>query len=57
MVISIAPQQAIRARALAIARGEHQPSSSEPKIWFTLMRSAAEVLSDENSALLRVVRE
>ncbi len=57
MVIGIATQQAIRARALAIARGEHQPRPSEPKVWFTSMRSLAEVLSDDNRALLRVIRE
>jgi Predicted transcriptional regulator len=57
MVIGVASQQAIRARALAIARGDHQPRPNEPKIWFTSMRSLAEVLSDDNRALLRVIRE
>jgi predicted transcriptional regulator len=57
MIIGIASQQAIRARALAVARGEHQPRPDEPKIWFTSMRSLAEVLSDDNRALLRVIRE
>ncbi len=57
LVIGIASQQAIRARALAIARGDHQPRPSEPKVWFTSMRSLAEVLSDDNRALLRVIRE
>jgi hypothetical protein len=32
LVIGIASQQAIRARALAIARGDHQPRPNEPKI-------------------------
>ena len=57
IVIGIASQQAIRARALAIARGERKPASGEPKIWFTSMRSLAEVLSDDNRALLRLIRE
>ena len=57
MVIGIATQHVIRARALAIARGDHQPRPNEPKIWFTSMRSLAEVLSDDNRALLRVIRE
>jgi predicted transcriptional regulator len=56
MVIGLASPQAIRTRALAIARGDHQPRPNEPKIWFTSMRSLAEVLSDENRALLRVIR-
>jgi predicted transcriptional regulator len=57
MIIGIASQQDIRARALAIARGDHRPRTGEPKIWFTSMRSLAEVLSDDNRALLRVIRE
>ena len=57
VIIGIASQQAIRARALAIANGDHQPRPDEPKIWFTSMRSLAEVLSDDNRALLRVIRE
>ena len=57
MIIGIASQQDIRARALAIARGDHQPRPGEPKIWFTSMRSLAEVLSDDNRALLRVIQE
>ena len=57
MIIGIASQQAIRARAQAIASGEHQPRPDEPKIWFTSRRSLAEVLSDDNRALPRVIRE
>jgi predicted transcriptional regulator len=57
VVIGIATQQDIRARVRAIARGEHRPAAGEPKIWFTSMRSLAEVLSDDNRALLRVIRE
>ena len=55
--IGIMPQEKMRARVLAIANGEYKPKASEPKIWFTSMRSLAEVLSDENRALLRVIRE
>ncbi|HEX7324585.1 MAG TPA: MarR family transcriptional regulator [Rhodanobacteraceae bacterium] len=57
VVIGIASQDAIRARSRAIARGEHKPAPDEPKIWFTSMRSLAEVLSDDNRALLRLIRE
>ncbi len=53
--IGIMPQHLIRARLLSIARGEYRPRPSEPKIWFTSMRSLAEVLSDENRALLQVI--
>ncbi|MEO8385711.1 MAG: helix-turn-helix domain-containing protein [Betaproteobacteria bacterium] len=57
VVIGIASQADIRARALSIARGEHRPKPGEPKIWFTSMRSLAEVLSDDNRALLKVIVE
>lgn len=57
IVIGILPQDQIRARVLSIARGEYKPKPSEPKIWFTSMRSLAEVLSDENRALLKLISE
>ncbi|WNV04016.1 winged helix DNA-binding protein [Candidatus Methylospira mobilis] len=55
--IGIMPQERIRERVLSIARGEYKPKPSEPKIWFTSMRSLAEVLSDENRALLKLIKE
>lgn len=55
--IGIMPQKEIRARTLAIARGEYKPRSDEPKIWFTSIRSLAEVLSDDNQALLQIIME
>lgn len=57
IVIGIMPQEKIRERVLAIARGKYKPKPSEPKIWFTSMRSLAEVLSDENRSLLRVIQD
>ncbi|MEQ1555902.1 MAG: transcriptional regulator [Gallionella sp.] len=56
-VIGIMPQEQIRERIYAIARGEYQPKASDPKIWFTSMKSLAEVLSDDNRALLRVIKD
>lgn len=57
IVIGIMPQEKIRERVLAIARGEYKPKPGEPKIWFTSMKSLAEVLSDENRALLKMIKE
>ena len=54
--IGIAPKQKIRERMLAIAKGLIKPKASDPKIWFTSMRSLSQVLSDENRALLDVIR-
>lgn len=57
IMIGIMPQEKIRERMLAIAKGEYKPKASEPKIWFTSMKSLAEVLSDDNRALLKIIRE
>ena len=57
ITIGIMPQDKMRARVLDIAKGKYKPKPGEPKIWFPSMRSVAEVLSDENRALLHVIRE
>jgi len=57
IAIGIMPQEKIRERVLAIARGDYKPKAGEPKVWFTSMRSLAEVLSDDNRALLKVITE
>ncbi len=49
-------QDAIRDRMVAIAKGEYKPKANEPKIWFSSMKSLAEVLSDENRALLKIIQ-
>jgi len=55
--IGIMSQEKIRERMLDIAKGVYKPEPSDPKIWFTSMRSLAEVLSDENRALLHVIKD
>jgi predicted transcriptional regulator len=57
LVIGILPQEKIRERLLAVARGELKPKPGDPTIWFTSIRSLAEVLSDDNRALLKIIRE
>jgi len=57
IVIGIMSQEKIRVRLLAIARGDYKPKATDPKIWFTSMRSLAEVLSDDNRALLKLIHE
>lgn len=57
LTLGILPQEKIRERMLAIARGEYKSKPGEPKVWFTSMKSLAEVLSDENRALLKVIME
>ena len=57
IVIGIMSQENIRMRVLAIARGDYKPKKNEPKIWFPSMKSVAEVLSDQNRELLRMIAE
>jgi len=57
IVIGILPQEKIRERMLAIARGDYKPKKGDPKVWFTSMKSMAEVLSDKNRELLHVIAE
>ena len=53
--VGILPQNLIRERMLAIARGEHKPNPTDPKIWFTSMQSLAEARG-EDLCLLKVVQ-
>ena len=54
--IGIMTQEQMRARVMSIARGEYKPKASDPKIWFPSMKSLSEVLSDENRALLKIIK-
>lgn len=57
IVIGILPQDKLRQRVIAIARGQYRPKPGEPKIWFPSMKSVAETLSDKNLQLIRVIAE
>lgn len=54
--IGIASRAEMRARTMAIARGELKPAPSDPKIWFTSLESLAQVLSSKNQSLLETIR-
>ena len=57
MKVGIATYDQMRARTVAIARGEHKPKRGEPKVWFTSMESFARILSDHNRELLDLMIE
>lgn len=57
IVIGVMPQDKMRARAIAVARGAYKPKPGEPKIWLPSMKSVAETLSDKNMALIRIIAE
>ena len=50
--VGVAPFEEMKARSLAIARGEIKPLPDDPKVWFTSTESFAKVLSASNRALL-----
>jgi predicted transcriptional regulator len=53
--IGIASYEEMKARSMAIAKGEHKRKRGEPKVWFTSIESVAKVLSDRNRALLELI--
>jgi predicted transcriptional regulator len=55
--VGIATYDEMKARTLAIAKGEHKPGRGEPKVWFTSMESFARILSDRNRELLDLMIE
>ncbi len=55
--VGIASYEEMKARTMAVARGERRLAPGEPKVWFTSTESFAKVLSASNRALLRVIAE
>jgi predicted transcriptional regulator len=55
--VGIASYEEMKARTMAVARGERRVAPSEPKVWFTSTESFAKVLSAGNRDLLRVIAE
>jgi predicted transcriptional regulator len=55
--VGIASYEEMKARTMAVARGEHRILPDEPKLWFTSTESFAKVLSAGNRDLLRVIVE
>ena len=53
--VGIMPLERVRDYTLAIAKGIYKRKSTEPRIWFTAIKSFATVLSDENRDLLRII--
>lgn len=57
VTVGIMSRDKFRQRTLAIAAGKYKPKSSEPKVWFSSMKSLSEVLSDKNMQLLRTIAQ
>ena len=55
MKIGIISKEDYIKRTIAIAKGQYKPQDDEPKVWFESMKSLAQVLSNENQDLLRII--
>jgi len=55
--VGIMSKEEYKQRTIAIAKGLHVPKVNEPKIWFESMKSMAQILSNENQALLKIILE
>jgi predicted transcriptional regulator len=55
--VGIASYEEMKARTLAIARGELRPKAGDPKVWFTSPESFAKLLSNRNRALLAQIAD
>ena len=53
--VGIANYEEMKARTMAVARGERRVAPGEPKVWFSSTESFAKVLSASNRELLRVI--
>jgi predicted transcriptional regulator len=54
--IGVATRAEMRARTLAVARGELRVGPGDPRVWFSSMESLAQILSVPNRALLDTIR-
>lgn len=55
MPVGIIQKDEFIKRTIAIAKGQYKPTKHEPKIWFESLKSMAQVLSNENQELLRII--
>jgi len=55
--IGIASRDEIRARTMAIVRGERKRDPHEPRVWFISIESLAQVLSSKNQLLLELIEK
>lgn len=51
------PLDKYKERTINIAKGVYKPKKDEPKIWFESIKSMAQILSNENQELLKIILE
>jgi len=57
ITVGIMTKEEYKKRTIAIAKGLYIPKKNEPKVWFESMKSMAQILSNENQALLKTILE
>ncbi|WPB86921.1 HVO_A0114 family putative DNA-binding protein [Sediminicoccus rosea] len=55
--VAIAPYEEMKARTMAIARGERRVGADEPRVWFASLESFTRVLSERNRELLSLIAD
>ncbi len=55
--VGIISKDEYKKRTIEIAKGVYKPKKDEPKIWFESIKSLAQILSNENQELLKVILE
>lgn len=55
--MGIASYEEMKARTLAIAKGELKPKADDPQVWLPSLESFAKVLSNKNRAILQVIHQ
>lgn len=53
--VGVMSKESYMKRTISIAKGEYKPRKSEPKVWFESVKSMAQILSNENQKLLRII--
>ena len=55
--VGIISKDDYKKRTIDIAKGIYKPKKDEPKVWFESIKSMAQILSNENQKILRVILE
>ena len=55
IAVGIMSKEEYKQRTINIAKGLYIPKKNEPKVWFESMKSMAQILSNENQALLKTI--
>jgi len=53
--LGIMPKEQYKKRTIDIAKGIYKPKKDEPKVWFESVKSMAQILSNENQELLKII--